>query len=116
MEAGAEPEFDAEAGPADDGEDMAGPEDAERDSDPELVPVAASIFDDDFFNRTQGRNRAAGESEFFGAAVAVQAASAPAPVQEGNPDVRPFAGANGSQAEHPETDELDIPAFLRRSR
>ena len=90
---------------------MAGPED-----DPELVPVAASIFDDDFFNRTQGRNRAAGESEFFGAAVAVQAASAPAPVQEGNPDVRPFAGANGSQAEHPETDELDIPAFLRRSR
>jgi cell division protein FtsZ len=115
MEAGAEPEFDAEAGPADDGEDMAGPGDAERDSDPELVPVAASIFDDDFFS-AHGRSRAAGESEFFGAAVAVQAASAPAPVQEGNHEVRPFAGANGPQAEHPETDELDIPAFLRRSR
>jgi hypothetical protein len=30
-------------------------------------------------------------------------------------DVRLFAGASASHAEPPETDELDIPAFLRRS-
>jgi len=114
MEAGAEPEFETEAGQADDGDGMVGPGDAERDSDPELVPVAASIFDDDFFNSAHGRNRAAGESEIFAATAAVQAASAPAPIEEST--TRLFAGASGSQAEQPETDELDIPAFLRRSR
>jgi hypothetical protein len=31
-------------------------------------------------------------------------------------EVRLYAGASGSPAEQPETDELDIPAFLRRSR
>ncbi|MGA1984127.1 MAG: cell division protein FtsZ [Acidobacteriaceae bacterium] len=112
MEAGAEPDFDAEAGHAADAEDMAAPHDADRDSDPELVPVAASIFDDDFFNGGHARNRAEGESEIFAASAAVQPATA-APVEE---STRLFAGANGSQAEHPESDELDIPAFLRRSR
>jgi hypothetical protein len=31
------------------------------------------------------------------------------------PEVRLFAGANASHAEPAETDELDIPAFLRHS-
>jgi cell division protein FtsZ len=114
LEAGAEPDFDAEAGHADEADDMAAPQDADHDPDPELVPVAASIFDDDFFNDAHGRNRAEGESEIF-AASAARAASA-APIEESSHDVRLFAGANGSQAEHPESDELDIPAFLRRSR
>ena len=112
MEADAEPEFGAVAVGSIAVEDMVEADDMDRDSEPELVPVAASIFDDDFFS-TQGRNRATAESETFGSAVAVQPASAPASIEEG---ARLFAGASGSQAEHPETDELDIPAFLRRSR
>jgi len=112
MEADAEPEFGAAAVGSIAVEDMVEADDMDRDSEPELVPVAASIFDDDFFS-TQGRNRATAESETFGSAVAVQPASAPASIEEG---ARLFAGASGSQAEHPETDELDIPAFLRRSR
>jgi hypothetical protein len=31
-------------------------------------------------------------------------------------EVRLFAGVSASHAEHSEADELDIPAFLRRSR
>jgi cell division protein FtsZ len=110
MESEAGPEFDA--GPSHGSEGMVDPGDVE----PELVPVAASVFDDDFFRTPSERNRIPGETEFFGSAVAVQAASAPAPVEENAREVRLFAGASGSPAEHSETDELDIPAFLRRSR
>jgi cell division protein FtsZ len=107
MEAESGPEFDAEAVDSGDNEDLA---------EPELVPVAASVFDDDFFNDAHKRNRTAGESELFGSAVAVQAVSSAAPAEENMREVRLYAGASGSPAEQPETDELDIPAFLRRSR
>jgi cell division protein FtsZ len=106
----AEAEFDAGTGRTDDGDEMAEADDAER--EPELVPVAASIFDDDFFRSASARNRVTGESEIIGSAVAEQIASAPASIDE----KRLFAGASSSAAEHSETDELDIPAFLRRSR
>jgi cell division protein FtsZ len=112
-EADAEPEFEAEMGRTDDDEEIAETGDVGRDSEPELVPVSASVFDDDFFRSASGRNRAAAGSEIVGSTVADQAAGAPASSEEG---ARLFAGASGSQAEQPETDELDIPAFLRRSR
>jgi cell division protein FtsZ len=109
-------EMEAEAGRSGNVEDMVEPDDAERNSEPELVPVAASIFDDDFFRAPTERNRPAGEHELFGSAVAVQAVGAPVPVEENTRDTRLFAGASGSPTEQSETDELDIPAFLRRSR
>ena len=65
--------------------------------EPELVPVAASAFDDDFF-RTSARGRATDD-----------AISGPSP----GPAPREQQGV--AQAEHAEADELDIPAFLRRS-
>jgi len=68
-------------------------------SEPELLPVPASVFDDDFF-----RSEAAVEP--------------PMPVRR-EPEVpviteqRVYAGAAVS-AEAPDADELDIPAFLRK--
>jgi len=103
-------EFEAGAGHTaeveEDAEEMAGEEYAEpqfaRRTEPELVPVAASVFDDDFFRSSPGRGPGASTGEMSAGAVAEPA-----------PDVRILAGGNGS---HAETDELDIPAFLRRSR
>ena len=71
--------------------------------EPELVPVSASVFDDDFFRSS----RAAREAEMNAAAM-----QAPAGVAE----VRLYAGASATHAEHTDTDELDIPAFLRRGQ
>jgi cell division protein FtsZ len=147
---------------------------ADADSQPELVPVAASVFDDDFFRATYVRSRPGMEQQPAGTAGALQTAIAAAAamqrepwpshpaasyVQEandsdaGDPDAhepdppgftfggytdaeaqpaangyglseaeepaggtRLFAGASSSLGGHTETDELDIPAFLRRSR
>jgi cell division protein FtsZ len=70
-----------------------------RESTPELVPVRASVFDDDFFRRPKDELAArAGED----------AASKPWP----DARVPSFAGYAGEST--PENDELDIPAFLRR--
>jgi cell division protein FtsZ len=77
--------------------------------EPELLPVSASVFDDDFFRRSTGCGGATHWSE-AAEPVAMQPAVAE-PVRE----VRLFAGAAATHAEHAETDELDIPAFLRRS-
>ena len=69
---------------------------------PELVPVSASVFDDDFFRSS----RAAREAEMNAAAMQAPAA--------GVGEVRLYAGASATHGEPTETDELDIPAFLRR--
>ncbi len=74
------------------------------DREPELVPVAASVFDDEFFRSSGARGRAAAEGIAHAAAAAVPN---PAGVAR---DLRAAA-----PAEHGEADELDIPAFLRRS-
>jgi cell division protein FtsZ len=106
--------------------------------EPELVPVAASVFDDDFFRRSAMAAEAAAAvrptpvaridayeldgpemeaADHYGSVARVT------PTDSG----RDFSfggyvasGANGSAsasvAEHAESDELDIPAFLRRSR
>jgi cell division protein FtsZ len=64
--------------------------------EPELVPVAASVFDDEFFRAGHVR----GQAEASG-------------VEEPVCATKSFALASRSQAEG---DELDIPAFLRHSR
>ena len=97
---GAEDEFaDESVAAAESGvmaaEEADGAEAGDRHEEPELVPVAASVFDDDFFRRSYSQppgSRSAGEVETAGVAMASEL-----------------------HTEHPETDELDIPAFLRRS-
>jgi cell division protein FtsZ len=110
-----EAEFAAEAGLSGAAEEMEA-DDAEprfeHQAEPELVPVSASVFDDDFFRTRGARGVAASGDEGSRVAFGVEAAAASA--VPGN-DVRLFAGANASHGEQSETDELDIPAFLRRS-
>ena len=88
-----EVEADSDTAPEDGAnteDDFAEAEEEQRERDPELVPVAASVFDDDFFRRSH--LAPAGEQATAGI---------------------PMAGP--SHAEGSEADELDIPAFLRRS-
>jgi cell division protein FtsZ len=66
-------------------------------AEPELVPVAASVFDDDFF-RTAGRGRITEDPGGVPTTVSV---------------TREQRGV--AEVQHSEADELDIPAFLRRS-
>jgi cell division protein FtsZ len=77
-------------------------EGAAGEHEPELVPVSASVFDDEFFRVSSARARAGEEN-----------ASAKSAVPNGAGAARePHAAA---QVEQGEADELDIPAFLRRS-
>jgi hypothetical protein len=135
IEDGFDSELEAEEGRSVDGEDLVEAEDAgrefEREFGPELVPVAASVFDDDFFRTTYVGGRPVAQEEV----VAMETALAPAPdvqetwatgreaelgtlteAAEAGRDARLFAGATAAHAEPEESDELDIPAFLRRSR
>jgi len=89
----AEPQFASSSNPQ-----------AERPSEPELVPVAASVFDDEFFRTPRVRLRPAVEPDPADPSVA----------EPGTREVRLFAGASASPAGPAESDELDIPAFLRR--
>jgi cell division protein FtsZ len=117
VEAMAEAEFQAEAQQSSEMEDAGEGQDAE----PELVPVSASVFDDDFFRTPYVGGRAQGGDEVTTVSVPSAGISGgsmpmgtPEPAEAGQ-EVRLFAGVSASHAEHPETDELDIPAFLRRS-
>ena len=100
----------------------------------ELVPVPASVFDDEFF-RASSRGVEVGalgevdspgeglperfrEPTHFSAPVRVQQEDARS-MAEGcvaDPSARvpSFGGAVAVPADHSEPDELDIPAFLRR--
>jgi cell division protein FtsZ len=102
---------------------------------PELVPVKASVFDDDFFRAassraemvSEGNGMEVGLPERFREATHF---SAPARVKEvkeeeicgvtedifpSEASVRvPFGGGAVAAVDHAEPDELDIPAFLRR--
>jgi cell division protein FtsZ len=83
-------------------DELEGKETAEvRAALPELIPVRASVFDDDFFRRQKVDDSAKGSEETG---------------SKQRPDVRvpSFSGyaAEGSA----ENDELDIPAFLRRKQ
>jgi cell division protein FtsZ len=107
------------------------------DRQPELLPVAASVFDDEFFRTPRVRLRppvslnpvnpnpaAPNPSEpdtrdcSFNPQLQ-RAQSRPIVPQytpaEPAPEAHLFAGVSASHAEPAETDELDIPAFLRHS-
>jgi cell division protein FtsZ len=97
----------------------------------ELVPVPASVFDDDFFRAPGARGERAAEVNRAEGGQADRAReathfSAPARVQQedvrGGTDevgdslvrVPAFGSAAVAPADQAESDELDIPAFLRR--
>jgi cell division protein FtsZ len=104
---------------------------AGHDTAPELVPVKASVFDDDFF---RAASRAEIVSDGNGMEVGLPERfrepshfSAPARIKEEEirsvtedifppeASVRvPFVGGTVAAVDHAEPDELDIPAFLRR--
>jgi cell division protein FtsZ len=86
----------------------------------ELVPVPASVFDDDFFRVPGVRGEKSAEAErgreatHFSAAVRVQQEdirSVTDDVGDSSARVPAFGSAAVAAAE---PDELDIPAFLRR--
>ena len=85
----------------------------------ELVPVPASVFDDDFFKKGNDELRASTErtwtQEMSKPADKVQEPPPAAP-QRAETRVPTFAGYAGDASAPPaESDELDIPAFLRRN-
>jgi cell division protein FtsZ len=100
---------------------------------PELVPVPASVFDDDFFRAPRpGMTEAPAEIEVQRASPVsflaprdvqqnevVSRESWNVPPQQVVPEAivraTPFGGAPVAEPDHGEPDELDIPAFLRRS-
>jgi cell division protein FtsZ len=92
----------------------------ESDAPVELVPVPASVFDDDFFRAPGVRREKAAEAErareatHFSAPVRVQQEGIRSVTDDvGDSSVRvPAFGSAAVAAAEP--DELDIPAFLRR--
>jgi cell division protein FtsZ len=87
---------------------------------PELVPVKASVFDDDFFRASTSRVElvSGAEPTHFSAPVRVQQEEVSSVTEEVFPleaSVRVPSFAAGTVAvANAEPDELDIPAFLRR--
>ncbi len=111
------------------------PEVVERLPEPELIPVRASVFDDDFFREPKAIQTTppvvvpVPEPVISRVAEPIHipepSAPAPAPVvspfEDGDsptlwPDARvpSFAGYAGGEAVSNDSDELDIPAFLRK--
>jgi cell division protein FtsZ len=109
---------------------------------PELVPVPASVFDDDFFRKSNDELRPAPEPRSWEAARETmrQTPRETEEIRESReaessrefeavgsqqkktethwPEARvpSFAGYAGGSSSSSDEDELDIPAFLRRSR
>jgi cell division protein FtsZ len=92
---------------------------------PELVPVPASVFDDDFFRKSNEELRPGAEPRSWETARETRETAVSEDLEsEGLPQkthwpaakVPSFAGYAGGGSSSSEEDELDIPAFLRRSR
>ncbi len=91
---------------------------ATRETNPELVPVPASVFDDEFFKKGNDELRAATERTWAqersqATEKAPEAPAAPPRAEIRVPTFAGFAGENSAPTV--ESDELDIPAFLRRN-
>ena len=87
---------------------------------PELLPVAASVFDDDFFRKPNEELRASGLPSAWPEPTQSRAVAASYAIQEEAkssqwPESKVSAFAGQATESMPATDELDIPAFLRRS-
>ncbi|HEV2579062.1 MAG TPA: cell division protein FtsZ [Acidobacteriaceae bacterium] len=104
---------------------------------PELVPVPASVFDDDFFRKSNDElrpspeprswetpretprdTRESFESREADNSQAMETVAAQQKTETHWPEARipSFAGYAGGSSSSSDEDELDIPAFLRRSR
>jgi cell division protein FtsZ len=87
----------------------------------ELLPVPASVFDDDFFRRPVDRGVSDREPASFAEILSNDLSSARGVQLESEsrtrtePRVPSFAGYGGSTTPDVAPDELDIPAFLRRT-
>ena len=100
---------------------------------PELIPVKASVFDDEFFREPKGQYQPAVAApepvhepviarvvEPVHVAERVPVAETEVATVEETPMLWPkarvpsFAGYAGGESGHSESDELDIPAFLRK--
>jgi len=100
---------------------------------PELIPVPASVFDDDFFRASSSRVERASEIDRMEDGfpqVSRESTHLPSSGRVHHEDVRgigdevsvgetsvgvqSFGSASVAPASHSESDELDIPAFLRR--
>jgi cell division protein FtsZ len=121
-EADEEGQFEAEAEQSVEMEELSQTEDAEPEfepqAEPELVPVSASVFDDDFFRKPYvgGRQQREGEVPAMEASTSTTSVgNAPLEASGVGQEVRMYAGVTASHVDHQEADELDIPAFLRRS-
>jgi cell division protein FtsZ len=85
-----------------------------------LIPVKASVFDDDFFQASSCGERISEESgpTHFSPVARVQVEEVSSVAEEVFPSeasVRaPSFGGGVAAVDHTEPDELDIPAFLRR--
>ena len=102
---------------------------AEKNPSQELVPVSASVFDDDFFQKGNDELRAGSQTAWSAEAPAASnpfsesasprvgmAPEPPAAAPLPQARVPSFAGyADDAASASNSTDELDIPAFLRRS-
>ena len=82
----------------------------------ELVPVPASVFDDDFFKSSSTRTVSSHVDESSRVDTAQFTSSSSVQFDNGATEGMrsPFGGSAVAQAESAEADELDIPAFLRR--
>ena len=96
---------------------------------PELVPVPASVFDDDFFRKSNDELRPTPEPRSWEASRETREsretessrevdsiAAQPQKTHWPEAKVPSFAGYAGGGSSSSEEDELDIPAFLRKSR
>jgi hypothetical protein len=88
---------------------------------PELVAVPASVFDDDFFRKPNeelrtGAPEARGWTKEPSRELESVAAAQKSETHWPEAKVPSFAGYAGGSSSSSEEDELDIPAFLRRSR
>jgi cell division protein FtsZ len=90
---------------------------------PELVPVPASVFDDDFFRKPNEELRPGPENRSWETSRETRdnretesVAAQPEKTHWPEAKVPSFAGYAGGGSSSSEEDELDIPAFLRRSR
>ncbi len=95
---------------------------------PELVPVPASVFDDDFFRQSSEEQRPAAEPRSWETSRETRENRVAESSQDLEGEALPqkthwpaakvpsFAGYAGGGSSSSEEDELDIPAFLRKSR
>ena len=87
---------------------------------PELIPVPASVFEDDFFRASTSRTETISEVELthFSVSARVQDEEMHSKMEDvfplETPARAPSYGSAEPAANHAEPDELDIPAFLRR--